>query len=65
MTKIELTDEEALLFVQFQKHHEIVAYIVGYLESMKMVDLKNASVQMDIDPNGIITHCAITKHFRR
>lgn len=65
MTKIELTDEEALLFLQFQKNYEVIGYILGYMDSLKTYDLRNMSITMDIDNTGTIRHCSFTKHFRQ
>lgn len=61
---VEMTTEDALLFTKFRQHQEAVGYILGYMESLKLVDLRNMSITMDIDSNGIVQHTAITRHFR-
>lgn len=62
---VQLTEEEALAFTLFRKHQEAVGYIVGYMESLNIVDLRNMSITMDIDGNGVIGHTSITRHFRK
>jgi len=65
MTKIELTDEDALLFIKFQQHYDTVGYIIGFMESTGILNVKNSSITMDIDKDGIIQHTSITRHFRK
>lgn len=65
MTTLELTDEEAGLFLEFQKHYKVVAPIVGYMSSLKLVDLSNTQVVLDIGQTGLVQHMAITKHYRQ
>lgn len=62
---IELTEEEALLFAKFREHQEVIGYLLGYMESIHVYDLKNMSLTMDIDNNGIVQHTSITRHFRK
>lgn len=62
---IELTDEEAALFLQFQKHHTVVAPIVGYISTLNLIDLSNTQIILDIGQTGLVQHMAITKHFRQ
>ncbi len=64
-TTILLTSDDALLFVLFQKHHELIAYMAGYLESMGTDTLRNSQVVLDIDSNGSINHASVTKHYRK
>ena len=64
MTNIELTDEDALLFIQFQKNYSVIAPIVGYMSSLQIIDIKNTQIVLDIDQAGKVSHMAITKHFR-
>ncbi len=61
---IELSKEDALLFKAFQENYQVVAPIVGFMDSLKMADLKNMTIQMDIDKNGVINHSSITRHYR-
>jgi hypothetical protein len=61
---IQLSEEDALLFTKFQQHHETIGYLLGYMESLKLIDLRNMSVTMDIDNIGIVQHTSITRHFR-
>lgn len=65
MTTIELTNEDALLFVEFQKHYNVVAPIVGYMSSLKLVDVSNTQIVLDIGQSGVVQHMAITKHYRQ
>lgn len=64
-TTIHLNSDDALLFREFQRHYQLVGYIVGYLDSMGTDRLQNSQVVLDIDGSGIISHASITKHFRR
>lgn len=61
---VNLSQEEAFLFAEFQKRYEVIAQLVGYMETVRIFDLKNMSIQIDIDSNGIVKHTAITRHFR-
>lgn len=63
-TVIELTDEEAKLFIEFQKHHEMIAYLLGFMDSLNVSNLKNMSITMDIDNLGVVAHTSLTRHFR-
>jgi len=65
MTKVELTDEDALLFIEFQKHYEMIGYIIGYMNSIGVSDMKNMNITLDIDNNGIVQHTSFTRHFRK
>lgn len=64
-TKIELNEDEAKLFIEFRKRFDFIGYLVGYMETFGMFDLKSANIEIDIDKDGIIQHTAITKHYRR
>ncbi len=61
---VEMTTEDALLFRKFREHQETIGYLLGYMESLKLVDLRNMSITMDIDNVGIVQHTSFTKHFR-
>lgn len=50
LTKIELTNEEAILFVQFQKRYSFMQL----LESVNAFDIKGGSVTVHFDRNGLI-----------
>jgi len=65
MIKVELTNEDALLFKEFQKHYELIAHILGVMTQLNINVLTNCNVSMDYDSNGIIQHTAITKHYKR
>jgi hypothetical protein len=64
-TTIHLTSDDAELFKKFMQHYDLIAYFVGYLEVMGTDRITNSQIVLDIDSDGIITHTAITKHFRR
>lgn len=60
MTPIFLTPEEAILFVQFQKHFALVQL----LESIKAFDIKNGSVTLHFDSYGKIASIDKNEHLR-
>ena len=64
-TPVYLTDGDAEIFKKFIKHQDIIAYLIGYLDSTNIKDMTNSQVVLDIDSNGNIGHMAITKHFRK
>ncbi len=64
LIKIELSTEEAIAFRIFQAKHDIIAPICGYLDSLKIMDISNSQLVLDVDQNGVIKHMSITKHFR-
>lgn len=61
---IYLSEEDAKLFIEFQKRYTTIAHIVGCMEGLNIQDLRNVSIVMDIDDRGIVQHTAITKHYR-
>ncbi len=61
---IELTPTDAMLFQAFQKRYEVIGQIVGYMEAVNIFDLKNMTIQMDIDNTGTVKHTSITRHYR-
>jgi Holliday junction resolvase len=63
-TPVYLTPDEVLLFIEFKRNYKIVAYILGFMESLHLEDMRETNVVLDIDKTGIISHAAITKHFR-
>lgn len=65
MTQIELTDEEGVLFLKFREHQEVIGYLLGYMESLNIIDLRNMNITLDIDGNGLVGHTSMTKHFRK
>lgn len=56
LTTIQLTEDEAKLFVQFQKHFAMI----GLLDSVGTFDLQNASIKINFDSYGKIG--SIEKH---
>lgn len=64
-TTVYLSDVEAEIFKKFIQHQDVIAYIVGYLESTNIKDMTNSQIVLDIDNTGNIGHMAITKHFRK
>ncbi len=65
MTKIELSDEDAILFMEFQKRYVFIGQLVGYMDSLNVFDLKNMTITMDIDQHSTVSHMSITKHYRK
>jgi len=63
-TPVYLSPDEALLFMAFQKNYQIIAHILGTMDSLKIGDLSNGRLEMDFDKTGMVTHTSITKHFR-
>ena len=61
---VEMTQSDAFLFEQFQKRYDVIGQLVGYMEAVKIFDLKNMTIQMDIDATGMVKHTSITRHFR-
>lgn len=64
MITIELTEDEARLFREFQRRHDVIAPIIGYFDSLGVIDLRSTNMMLDIDERGVIKHMAITKHYR-
>lgn len=62
---IYLSQDEAMLFVAFQKNYQVVAYILGTMEALRLNEIRNASLTMDFDPQGSITHSSITQHYKK
>lgn len=63
-TAVYLNESDAKLFILFQQHYQTVAHLLGCMEGLNIKDLKNVSVNMDIDKDGRLLHTAITKHYR-
>lgn len=55
-TTVELTKEDALLFVEFQKRHALFAL----LESLGAFAIRNGSVTINFDSMGAIS--SVNKH---
>lgn len=64
-TPVYLSPDEALLFVEFQRRYQTIASIIGNMEGMGLINLKNSSLTLDFDMNGVIQHSSITSHFRK
>lgn len=64
-TPVYLSPDEALLFIAFQKNYQLIANILGTMDSMGFTNLRSASVALDFDANGAIQHSSITKHYRK
>lgn len=60
LTTIQLTDNEALLFVTFQKHHALI----GLLESIGALNVKNGSITINFDNLGRIGSIEKQENFR-
>lgn len=61
---IELTEDEQRLFLEFRRRINVIAPIIGYLDSFNRFDLCNTNISLDLDKEGIIKHTVITKHYR-
>lgn len=64
-TAVYLDPDEAMLFVAFQKNYRTVAHILGSIDALGLNSISNASLTMDFDRDGIISHTSITKHYRK
>lgn len=61
---LELSPEDAFLFSKFQQRYELIAPIVGYMDALGLLQLKNMMIQIDLDKSGRISHTSITQHYR-
>lgn len=59
-----LSEDDAKLFMAFQQNYQTVAHLLGCMDGLNLKDLKNVSVNMDIDKDGKLAHTAITRHYR-
>lgn len=59
LTKIELTPEEAQLFVKFQKRYAFIEI----MESIGAFDIKSGSVKLSFDKLGAIGSIEVLKHY--
>ena len=64
LVPIFLTKGEAMLFVEFQKRYQVLAHLIGCMDSLNILQLKNCSITLDVDTNGKVSHSAITVHHR-
>lgn len=62
---VQMTEEDAQAFLKFREYQEIIGYMVGHLDSLAIKDMRNSQIILDVDSLGIISHVAITKHFRK
>ena len=62
---VELSVPEAMLFREFMRRRDFIGYLTGYMDSLGLLELKNASIELDIDDAGIVRHMAITKHYKK
>lgn len=60
MTTVELTNEDALLFVAFQKRYALIKL----LESIGAFDIKNGSITLNFGPAGEIGSVDKNIHYR-
>ena len=60
LTIIRLSDAEAGLFMQFQKHY----LLVKLLESVGAFDVKGGSVTIHFDATGGVGSVDVQRHFR-
>lgn len=65
LIKLELSTREAILFRLFQQKHDVIAPIVGFMDSLNIHDLRGCKLNFDVNPeSGVIEHVSITKHYR-
>lgn len=60
MTVIELSPQEALLFVAFQRRYPVF----NVLEQLGAFDMKNGSVTINYDANGAVSSVSLNKTLR-
>jgi hypothetical protein len=56
--------ENSELLQLFKERYEVIAPILGYLDTMKLIDLSNTQMVLDFDKDGHIKHMSLTKHYR-
>lgn len=59
-TTVELSKEDALLFIEFQKRYAFVAM----MESLGVFDIRNGSVTINFDSRGAISTVVKNEVFR-
>lgn len=59
LTRIELTEEDALLFVKFQKRHAFIRL----MESVGAFDIKTGCVKINFDNKGQIGSIDVDRHY--
>ncbi len=60
---VELGPDEALLFIEFKRSYDVVGQLLGYLNTLKISDMRNTNLVLDIDSGGKVSHTTITKHY--
>lgn len=60
---VELQDDEAILFREFQRRYSMIATLVGFMSSLNVKDISNSQVILDIDNQSVVRHVSITKHY--
>lgn len=59
ITRIELTPEDAELFIKFQKRYSFIKL----MESVGAFDIKSGSMRVNFDNSGGIGSIEVLKHF--
>jgi hypothetical protein len=62
---IELSEDKAILLRDVERHYEVIAPLIGYLDTLNIKSLKNMSITLETDGNGIVRHTSFTSHYRR
>lgn len=61
---VELTEDDAKLFIEFQKHYTLIGYVLGVMSGLNLTELKTCELTMHFNASGAVTNAQITKHFR-
>lgn len=59
-----LTSEELLMLKKFQEYQEPLVFLIGFMDALKIRDLKDMQITMDIDHQGVIKHTTALQHSR-
>ena len=62
---VELNDEEQKLFIEFRRRLEVIAPIIGYMDTLGLMDMRNTQITLDLDNNGTVAHMSLTRHYRK
>lgn len=62
---IELTVSQAALLRDVERHFDVVAPLIGYMDTLNINKLANMAITIETDANGIVRHTSFTSHYRK
>jgi hypothetical protein len=65
LVTVKMTPDEAKVFELFKKRADIIAPILGCIDSLGLTQIKNAQVELNFDSFGSMRHMSITQHFKQ